>query len=317
MCWALVLIGACGCGATAKADAPQEQASPSPPVVVGYLPDYRIAGVDAETYDLGPVTDLIYFGLTVPAEGTLPIDAVPAEHLARLARLKERFGCRVLLCLGGWERSRDFAQVAADPDRRAALIASLVVLCQSHGFDGVDYDWEHPSGEVQRADYARLIEQTAAGFAEHRLLVTVAQAGWQDLGPSAYAAADRIHLMCYDHAYPHATLEHARDEVARLVGWGCPPGKIALGIPFYGRNAERAARSYAQLVEGQTPAPETDELAGYAFNGPDTVTAKMQLALEHGLAGVMVWELALDAPGDASLLKVIAQALAEQDEPSE
>ena len=38
-------------------------------VVAGYLPEYRVAGVSPER--LAPITDLIYFGLTPPADGRL------------------------------------------------------------------------------------------------------------------------------------------------------------------------------------------------------------------------------------------------------
>lgn len=317
MCLAWAAIAGFEPGPAVWDDTDTQQAPRNPPVVVAYLPNYRMAAVDPDTVELEPVTDLIYFGLSVPEEGVLALDAVPADHQRRLARIKERFGCRVLLCLGGWERSQHFAQVAHDPVRRAALVASLVELCLTHGFEGVDFDWEHPHGEREIADFALLVEETAAGFAERGLIVTFAQAGWQSLGPRVYAAADRVHLMSYDQQHPQATMAHVREEVARLIERECPAEKIALGIPFYGRNPDRAAMTYANLIQGREPAPDNDEIDGYAFNGPDTVAEKTRYALEGGLAGVMVWELTQDAPGGRSLLAAIARVLVEQAETRE
>jgi len=282
--------------------------SHEPLAVVAYLPDYRMAGLTLDEEWLKSVTDLIYFSLQVPPDGAIPLDAINEQHVAKLAEIKEKLGCRLLLCLGGWERSEGFDQVARDPALRDALIRSLVALCQAHGFDGVDYDWEHPSNQQELDDYAALIEDTAAAFAEHNLMVTVAQGGWQDIGERAYNALDRVHLMCYDQDFPQATMAHAREEVARLVEWGCPPQKIALGIPFYGRNAQREARSYVELIGDSQVDPDSDEIDGYAFNGPNTVAAKTNFAIDQNLAGVMIWELAQDAPDDRSLLRVIQSA---------
>lgn len=282
-------------------------------VVVGYLPDYHVNSTMLDDEQLGLVTDLIYFSLEVPDDGVIPLDAINPQHLAKLTQIKQRIGCRLLLCLGGWERSDGFPGVARDPALRQALVQSLLALCQAHGFDGVDYDWEHPANQQELDDYAALIEDTARVFGEHDLLVTVALGAWQDLGTRAYQALDRVHLMCYDQPFPQATMAHAREEVARLLAWGCPPEKIALGIPFYGRNDQRAARTYAQLVKDQAAfSPDDDIVDGYAFNGQRTVAAKTRFALDMNLAGVMIWELTQDTRDERSLLRAIAGELARQ-----
>lgn len=308
-----ILLFACHAfGYCVRADEPQSAApheDMQAPVIVAYLPDYRLGTIDADVIWLEPVTDLIYFSLAVPEDGVFGADPFNPEHLLKLKALQRRHGCRLLLCIGGWGRSDGFAPVAADPAQRTAMIESLRKLCLTHGFDGIDYDWEHPKDDEQIRHYALLLEQTAADFDKHNLFVTVAQAGWQDLTQRAYDCVDRVHLMSYDHAFPHATLEQSVKDVERLVEWGCPPGKIALGIPFYGRNLNGETRSYAAISHHAGLAPSDDQHAGYAFNGPVTVGLKAQYALEHRLAGVMIWELTQDHPHNHTLLRAISNQL--------
>jgi hypothetical protein len=51
-----------------------------------------------------------------------------------------------------------------------------------------------------------------------------------------------------------------------------------------------------------------DEVAGYFFNGPDTIRRKVRMARAAGLGGVMIWEVGQDFhPADErSLLRAIA-----------
>lgn len=294
-------------------DAPPPAQEESPPVVAGYAPHH---GGGWHVDESLPLTDILYFAVEPTPDGGVDAPRLDGQVTAEATRLhaafEERGGVRILLCVGGWGRSDGFAEATRDAARRARLVAELVALCESHGFDGIDYDWEHPEGETQLADYTRLIVETAAALRPDGRIVTVAQAGWQDLGAEAYGALDRVHLMSYDHDYPQATMEKSRADVQRLIGWGCPPEKVVLGLPFYGRNPEREARTYRALVAGQAGADEAgDVIDGYACNGPATIRAKTRYAMEQGLAGVMIWQVYQDVEGEDSLLGVIAETIGE------
>lgn len=284
-------------------------------VVVTYLPDYAISGIDPAGIDLQPITDIIYFGLDVTGDDPGAVVKIDPQHLAILKQLKERSGCRLLLCAGGWGRSDGFASITSKPAKRQAFISALFNFCQAHDFDGVDYDWEHPQNDQQKSDYATLVAETSEVFQEQSLLVTVALAPWQNLGPVFYDSVDRIHLMSYDQDYPHATMDHARADVERLLGWGSPPEKIAIGIPFYGRNQQRQAKSYRQLIEQGADTSLPDVIDGFAYNGPLTVEAKTRWAIKQGLAGVMVWELTQDSE-DQSLLQAIKRGARTVNDPA-
>ena len=47
-------------------------------------------------------------------------------------------------------RSAGFRPMVRDDAARARFVAALVALCDKHGFDGVDYNWEYPGYEFGR-----------------------------------------------------------------------------------------------------------------------------------------------------------------------
>ena len=115
-------------------------------VVVGYLPEYRIADVAPEQF--APITDLVYFGIEPPADGCLSAAPVAPAVLQRLHQIKRVAKCRMLICVGGWNRSEGFPVLAKSDAARQRFIAGLLEYCQNNRFDGVDYDWEQIVDEI-------------------------------------------------------------------------------------------------------------------------------------------------------------------------
>jgi len=280
------------------------QGAGKPLSVIAYLPEYRIDSV--EPRQLQAVTELIYFGIEPTEDGTLLESSIQPGTLEKLQQLQETSGCSMLLTVGGWGRSEHFPVLASNAAARKRFISSLKSLCLSRHFSGVDYDWEHPKDEKEIDAYATLLEETRASFQAQGLKVTVAQASWQDLGEKAYEAVDRVHLMSYDHDYPQATLEQSIADVNRLIQFGCPTEKIALGLPFYGRVRNRDAKTYRELIANAEFDPAVDEIKGYAFNGRQTISQKIDFALHAKLQGVMIWEIGQDSyDPETSLLQCI------------
>ena len=283
------------------------------PLIVGYLPEYRIDDVEAE--QLKPLTDVIYFGLTPPTNVQEFSPVISEAALTKLKEIKREADCRLLVCVGGWNRSDNFAALAANPRSRRTFISRLTKFCNENDFDGVDFDWEHPKNAEEIRNYARLLQESRAAFRKSKLLVTVAQAGWQDLGKAAYTAVNRVHLMAYDHRYPQASLQATTADVDRILKNGCPQQKVVLGVPFYGRNVDGAARTYRDLSAANSKAPEKDVIDGFAFNGPRTISKKVELVSRRNLAGVMIWEVGQDSPATAtSLLSIIAREISRHDQ---
>jgi len=277
------------------------------PLIVGYLPEYRLATVTPA--QLSGVTDLILFSIAPTAEGRLPEPPMSAGVLARYRQATTTFKGRRLIAVGGWGRSAGFARLSADRAAREAFIRPLLAFCRTNGFDGVDYDWEHPKDLKQLHNYAALLAETKTLAGSDKFLVTVAQAGWQILPKRAYAVVDRVHLMAYDHSFPQATYQKAVRECEELVNRWCPPRKAVLGIPFYGRNEAREALTYAEIRRRFPEAAHGDLAGGYAFNGPVTIRRKLEYIRRRGLGGVMIWELGQDSSGPDALLPVIVRQL--------
>ena len=165
-------------------------------------------------------------------------------------------------------------------------------------------------------------------------LVTVAIHPWQDLGQRAWDAVDRVHVMAYDGndgAGRHATLANAKQFVrqigsfgdARTVSTATKGGarnfpatnpalvrKLALGVPFYGRNRLNLGDASTYRDVGQRAphlSPSTDEVGDVYFNGVDTLQRKVAFAREARLAGLMIWELGQD-DDHKTLLNAVLQA---------
>ncbi len=137
-------------------------------IVVGYLPWYRLKTWSARL--AGPLTDLVYFGVQPTTDGELPAQPIDRETLETLKGLKRAIDCRLHLCIGGGDRSAGFAALAGQQPRRQAFAWQLREVCHAAGFDGVDYDWEHPEGETQLAAYADLLVETKSGLGPEGLV---------------------------------------------------------------------------------------------------------------------------------------------------
>jgi chitinase len=255
----------------------------------------------------------ITHAVEVEADGSLDTRRLRDAGLELIDEIEAVAECETLICVGGWDRSDGFAAMSADAESRHRFAREIVSFCQEHEFAGVDLDWEHPETPDERHQFTVLVQELRDALHEVDLQLTVACAPWQPLNSQAAEAVDRIHLMSYDDEGRHSTLEQATANLDKWIDAGIPADKIVLGVPFYGRrfsSNDRSAATYGEIVERFEPADDVDEADGYYFNGPATMRAKCELALERGLAGIMVWELAQDAPDEnASLLRVIRGTL--------
>ena len=162
------------------------------------------------------MTDIIYFADLLSADGKLKQHKISAAAVTKLQKIKHSTSCKLLLCVGGWQQSEGFRKIASNAELRAKFISDFLLLCEEKNFDGIDYDWEHPANAEELAAYGELLSETKKAFSRQGLLVTIAQAGWQDIGQRGYDAVDRVHLMSYDHDFPQATMKKSELDVQRL-----------------------------------------------------------------------------------------------------
>jgi chitinase len=290
-------------GAVSAAEAPK----PAVFSVAGYFPDYRISVKNLARVQY--LTDLIAFSLEPRETGDLEMRSWDAGAFAVLRKARTDHGCRLLACLGGWDRSEGFRAALSSADARERLVRSIRDLCEQEKLDGIDLDWEHPKTLAEARQYGTFMELLKLALGPQRTVsaaVAVDQTWWED----SVHWLDRLHLMAYDLPGRHSTLQDAEQAVERWLKQGVPARKISLGLPLYGRGVTQRDRTLAFSDMAAKPdfRAESDEWDGLYFNGPSTLADKVALAKRLKLAGVFAWEIGQDAEGDKSLLKSIKAA---------
>ncbi|QKX56772.1 uncharacterized protein TRUGW13939_03879 [Talaromyces rugulosus] len=195
---------------------------------------------------------------------------------------KENRKLKVLLSIGGWTYSANFAQPASSEAGREAFAQSATKLVLDLGLDGIDIDWEYPQDDSQAQSYVALLQKCretldAAAGPDRKFLLTIAcpagASNYQKLRLSEMTPyLDFYNLMGYDYAGSwDQTAGHQANifpsnntpastpfsTVAALDYYiktsGVPPSKMVLGMPLYGRafqNTQGPGTGYSGVGEG-------------------------------------------------------------------
>ncbi|CAK7227859.1 Chitinase 4 [Sporothrix curviconia] len=180
-----------------------------------------------------------------------------------LLKLKNR-NLKVLLSIGGYTNSPNFAAPMAWPQGRACFAETAVNHVMKLGFDGIDIDWEYPQNAAEAASYVALLAEVRRALdfygqqvRYHFELTVACPAGPDNFQKLDVPAMDRYldfwNLMSYDYAgnwskvaghqaniFPHQTNPGiAPFSTTMAVHYfrsrGVPTDKLVLGLPLYGR----------------------------------------------------------------------------------
>jgi chitinase len=284
---------------------------------------------------------------------------------------------KILVSVGGW-MAEGFSDAASTAASRTVFAHSVIELLRRHALDGIDLDWEYPGQGVAGIKYRgedkqnftlllkTLREQLDAQSkarrrtGSERYLLTIASADREYFDHTEmdklHVYLDWINIMSYDffnsltpttghHAGLYRTQlatdadRNADAAVKQHLAAGIPPGKLVLGVAFYGRafagvralndgihqpyEHYQAEYSYAELAakfidkqgfarhwDSQAQAPYLWNEASRVFityDDPQSIEIKARYVREHGLGGMMFWELSQDR--DAELTTVISRCL--------
>lgn len=261
------------------------------------------------------------FYLHLPLDDYLNGGLPDKRQLAYLKSVVRPQGQNIYISLIG--NTKDYMPVASSDENLASFVNSLVDISRDHDLDGVDIDWEFPAipRGAEQESLIKLMESLRKSLPEDVKLST-AISRWRLPDKRLFEIADRVHLMAYDGYGRHATLESAiADSEIVLTRFEMSQEKLILGLPFYGRvylaDSEdywSGTKNYRDIVQDYAPEPFLDEIEGYFFNGPDTISAKTRWALERQLGGIFVWEPFYDTEGDTSLSAAIRETIAGESE---
>jgi spore germination protein YaaH len=273
----------------------------------------------------GEVTDENGLVCAPAGNGAMISDA----QLRRLVALAHAAGATLLASLGGavippcggrWSQ-------LLSPEMRPKVVAAIVEMVDRYGMDGVDVDLE---GDLMRSidrdgNYTPFVNELANALHARSKLVTAATgSGPGNMVPAeSLAYFDVIGIMSYDAVGPswgtpggeHSTYAQSQADLALWIAKGVPASKLALGMPFYGHAFGMFPESWAlhdiasrfgnRQLSGDVVGERCAGCSYITFNGLQTLERKATLAGAWG-AGVMVWEIGDDLPGDAAIRHVSA-----------
>nr|AIR95100.1 glycosyl hydrolase 18-like chitinase long isoform [Amblyomma americanum] len=215
--------------------------------------NFAYAGVDPQTWEL---------------KSEVPEYEGNRELFKNFTAIKTRYTqLKTLLSVGGWQHENGvFSAMAANSNRRALFIESVLRWMKEYNLDGVDMAWPFPGVSYRggsprdKENYASLIRELAGAFEGKGLLLTVVvplpeeflEAGY-DI-PEISKHVDWINAQAYDlrgvwngvtdvhtplysrsiDIGPQKTL-NVKDGLARIVSSGAPKSKVVMGIAFFGR----------------------------------------------------------------------------------
>ena len=293
-------------GGTAGGDPPP----PSPRRIVAYFTEWGVYGRDYTVEDIpaDQITHINYAFANLSADGECLVHDdwaaldLDGGNFAKLRMLRDTHpDLKVLISIGGWTLSTHFSSVASTAEGRTAMVNSCIDFMVTHGFDGIDVDWEYPVGGGLSTGTAADTENYTLLMAEFRerldaldevyLLSIAAPAGpstieHMDL-PGLEPSLDWFNLMSYDlHGgwesttnfnaplYPSST-SPSEDEaglnvdaaVQTYLDAGIPSDKLVMGLPFYGRGWSGVPATDSGLYQPATGlAPGTWEAGVYDYS---------------------------------------------------
>ena len=302
--------------------------------VYGYFPQYRsTTGIQFDK-----LTDIAYSFINTDANGNLKTsgysgDAVFGFDITKFTIIKDgaaNAGTNLWIALGGADdahaRDNRLNSVSADATKRGRLATQLVQFCVDNGVYGISVDWEFPDPGTEVANHVKLIEELTSEIAassNSNIKIGVAVGGeykgsanhlnyiHTDLFNSKANLVDEWHVMAYDfpasYNVNHSSLADAEGSMDGWNGKGMDYSKMLLGVPFYGRNANRSGEIEYNNLGGSAATNFTSDnnSSGWYYNGKTTLEDKIDLAVEKGSEGILIWDLGQDESGTYSLLNAI------------
>jgi chitinase len=332
-------------------------------VVIGYVGGFR-GLVKTDMIQAKKLTHINYAFVDIKANRAWlhreATDTINFRHLNLLK--KDNPALKIMISIGGWTWSDKFSDAVLTDTSRQRFVESAVGIVKKFDLDGIDIDWEYPGlqglkGNIYRPEdkqnYTLLFKELRRQLDELKkitgktYLVTTAVGSFKsfidhtEMGV-AQQYLDFINLMTYDYsagkiASHHTNLysskqykskENSDKAVELFEEAGVPPGKLVLGIAFYGKESilvpgakglgdsvqtTTRGAGYSVIKDSIMKIPEYTAYrdkhakAPYLYNAKTrefityddewSVKKKCKYVLKKNLGGVMFWEYDSDPKG--------------------
>ena len=237
--------------------------------------------------------------------------------------------------------------MAASETHRKKFCQNCAKVVQEYKLDGIDLDWEYPtsndagisSSPSDTKNFTQLVKDLRAALGNDKLITmaSAANAKYVDF-KSCIDYMNFVNLMTYDMGAPpkhNAALYKSSktwlscDESVTLhLNKGIPKEKIVLGMPFYGRDDNKAFTAdepgdnfvyYKDIVKGsfldqwdeKAKVPYLTDADGtmvLSYDDEESIGLKADYVKEKGLKGAMYWDVEGD-DANWTLSKAIASRL--------
>ena len=97
-------------------------------LIDGYLPDYRVDTLDSS--QAAGLTDLVLFSVEPRKDGSLDTGNWTAQRLAKSRAIASEVQSRLMLTIGGWNRSDGFTTMAENSLLRQRFLQYLLMFCE-------------------------------------------------------------------------------------------------------------------------------------------------------------------------------------------
>lgn len=366
-----IIISFLFCG-VAVAIPPHFIKSKTKPVIIGYVGGYR-GLIATDSIDVWRLSHINYAFVDVKDNRAwLHNEATDTVNLRKLSELKKiNPDLKILISVGGWTWSKNFSDAVLTDTSTQNFASSAVSIVSKYNLDGIDIDWEYPGmigdSNIYRPEdkqhYTLLFKDLREALdslnriTHMKYYVTTAVGGSQDYidhteMDKVQQYADYINVMSYDYAEGSDSISghhtnlytssgdsnqySAHRSIQAFIAAGVPPGKIVIGIAFYGkgwqmesadnnglyRKALKPARGggftwlkdslvnkngYKQYWDATAKAPylfNSEKNIFISYDHERSVKYKCKYVKRNHLAGAMFWEYYGDKK--EYLLKIIA-----------
>ncbi|KAK0647937.1 Killer toxin subunits alpha/beta [Lasiodiplodia hormozganensis] len=352
--------------------------------IIGYYEswahDRSCQGMDFKDIPVESLTHLNFaFGYITPDSFEIaPMEGVDAKLFSDFTALKKRnSGLKATISLGGWSFNDNdtstqpvFSDLVSSSSNRQKFINNLFSFMRHYGFDGVDFDWEYPGApdrgghDEDGENYTLLMKELKDAIAkqpeDYEVSFTAPTSYWYlrwfDL-TNMMKHVDFMNLMSYDlhgvwdaddpigsHVLAHTNLTEIKQSLDLLWRNDVDPGKVNLGLGFYGRSFQLADSScwqpgclfkggatkgacsknsgtltYKEIMDvidtyNVSPFYDKENAVKYitwnkdqwvSYDDKDTFQQKVKFANDQGLSGLFIWAVDQDTTDLAALRGVL------------